>query len=91
MTRQVDDSIVGRPGLTNTEHVSRAAQLEIGLGNLEAIFRPPQGLKPLAGHVAKRRAVQQQAEGRLVTPADPSTQLVQLCQAKPFGPLDDHS
>ena len=90
--RDPREAEVGEPGLARAEELALAADLEVLLGELEAVGRRDQRLEPVVRALRQLllRAGDEQAV-RLLRPApDPAAQLVQLGEAEAVGLLDDH-
>src|SRR5664279_1565662 len=84
------DAETWQAALARAEQVAFAAQLQILLGDAEAVFGFAQDREPRLGGFAERRLVEQQA-GRVPGPApDTPAQLMQLRQPEAFGVLDHH-
>ena len=77
---------VALPLLAGAEHRALAAQLEVDLGQLEAVGRARHRGQPLVALLA----AEQVAPARRAAPPDPAAQLVQLGDAEAVGVLDDH-
>ena len=89
---QAGEAEVGEPGLAGADELPLAADLEIALGELEAVGRRHQRLEPLDGRLGELVPVSRDEEAvRLLGPAaDAATELVQLGEAEPVGLLHDH-
>src|SRR5450759_2234591 len=84
------DVEAGQAALPRAEQIAFAAQLQVFLGDAEAVFSLAQHGKPRLGGFPERRLVEQQA-GRGAGPApDASAQLMQLRQSKALGVFDHH-
>ncbi len=79
-----------RAGLARAEKFAFAAQLQILLGNPEAVFRFPHDGKPRMAGFAERPLVEQDAGRGLVAAPDTAAQLVQLRQPEALGMFDHH-
>ena len=90
---QPREAEVGEPGLARAEQLALAAQLEVALGELEAVGRarraPPGGRRAVSVS-SSRRARDEQAVRLLRAAADAAAQLVQLGEPEAVGLLDDH-
>ena len=71
MDREVDESEGGQAALARAQDLARAAQPEVGFGDLEAVVGRPHDREALAPRVAERLAVEQEAGRGPVAPADP--------------------
>ncbi len=90
--RDPREAEVGEPGLARAEQGAAAADLEILLGELEAVRRGDHRLEPVVGTLRQLLlgAGDEQAE-RLLGPApDAAAQLVQLGEPEPVRLLHDH-
>ncbi len=87
---QIGDAHLLDAGLARAQHLAGTAQLEILLGDVEAVVALAHGLQSGFGHVAQRRLIQQHATGGVAAAPDPAAQLMQLRQAQPFSVVDDH-
>ena len=83
---------IGEARLARAEELALAADLEVSLGELEAVGRLDQRLEPLARRVRQLLlgARDQQAERLLRPAADAPAQLVELGEPEAVGLLDDH-
>jgi hypothetical protein len=80
----------GQAALPRAEQVAFAAQLQVFLGDAEAVLGLAQDGEPGLSGLAERRLVEQQA-GRVAAPApDAPAQLMQLREPEAFGMLDHH-
>jgi len=77
-------------GLAGAEEFSRAAELQIGLGDLEAVGGAHHGIEAGAGFVGHADGTDQDAVGFCCAAADASAELMKLGEAETFGVLDDH-
>src|SRR4029453_15544318 len=92
VAREADELQVGEARLARAEQLSLAAQLEVDLGEGEAVVRVDERLQAalrLLGELVLR-ARDEEAVGLLRAAANSSAQLVQLGEAKAVGLLDDH-
>ena len=76
--------------MRRANHITRAAHLQICLGNPKPVFRLPQHLQPAAAPFGQRRLIHQQTGRFRLAPPHAATQLVQLRQTKDFRPFDHH-
>src|SRR5437868_3275501 len=76
--------------LALAEVLSRAAQLEIELGDAETVGILVNHLEAIARRRRKRAAVEQNADALARAAADAPTQLVQLRETEALGALDHH-
>ena len=78
--------------LARAEQLAAAAQLEVDLGELEAVGRRDERLEALLRRLGQLllRARDEQAVRLLGAAPDAAAQLVQLGEAEPVGFLDDH-
>src|SRR5690606_18550640 len=90
VAHQVGDLELQQAGLAGAEHLPGAAQLQILLGDHEAVVGVAHDRQALAADLRERRMVEQHAVAGRAAPADPSAQLVQLGQAEALRVLDDH-
>ena len=81
-----------RPGLPGADELPLAADLEVALGELEAVGRGDHRLEPLECRLRELVAVARHEEAvRLLrAPPDAAAQLMELREAEPVGLLDDH-
>src|SRR5947209_2864726 len=88
---QVGEAQVGGARLANPEELAAVADVEILLGEDEAVVPLDERLEALPGAVGQfvLRARDEQAEGLLRAAADPPAQLVELCEAESVGLLHD--
>ncbi len=77
-------------GLARAEEVARAAELQVPLGDLEAVRRIGEGLEPGASVLREWLLVQEHAVRLVRAASDPAAQLMQLRQAETLGVLDEH-
>ena len=85
---QVGDAEPRQARLRRADHVARAADGEVLLGDAEAVLGLPQEGKAALGRLAQGRLVEENA-GRLGrAPPHPAAELVELCEAEGLGPLD---
>ena len=84
------DAEAGQAALPRAEQVAFAAQLQIFLGDAEAVFGFAHDRQPRLGGFAERRFVEQQAGRMARAAADAAAQLVQLRKAEALGVLDHH-
>src|SRR5688500_18104524 len=87
---EVPGAELRQPRLPRAEEVARSTQLEIALGNREAVVRLGHRPQPLARVVAPRRLIEQDAVRVPLAAADPSAELVQLREAEALGVLHHH-
>jgi predicted DNA repair protein MutK len=87
---RVGQAIGREAALLEAQRVAAAAQLQVLLGDLEAVVGAPQDVEALLGGLRQRRIVEQDAGALARAPADAAAQLVQLGQAEALGVLDDH-
>jgi len=88
----VDETQVGEARLARAEQLALAPELEVLLGELEAVGRVDERLQPRLRVVGQflSRARDQQAVRLLGAAPDAASQLVQLSQAEAVSLLDDH-
>src|SRR6266545_6693558 len=79
----------GQPGLPHAEQIARTARLQILLGDLESVRRPLEHFEPPSCFFAHATADDQSAPRGSRAPAHAAPQLVELCETKRFGVLDD--
>ena len=79
-----------RAGLARAQQLAFAAQLQVFLGDEEAVLGLAHDRQPALGGFAERVLVEQHAGRRLRAAPDAAAQLVQLGQAEALGMLDDH-
>ena len=84
------DVEAGHAALPRAEHVAFAAQLQILLGDAEAVVGLAQDRKPRLRRFAERRLVEQEAGRALGAAADAAAQLMELREAEALGVLDHH-
>ena len=90
---QAREAQVAEPRLARAEQLALAAQLEVALGELEAVAssrRAPRAAPAPASVSSSLRPRDQQAVRLLGAAADAAAQLVELREAEPVGLLDDH-
>ena len=77
------------PDCRRAEELALAAQLEVALGELEAVGRLDERLQPRLCAVGQLelRPGDEQAVGLLGAAPDPAAQLVELCEAETVGLL----
>ena len=87
-----DEPEIGVAGLARTQELTLAPDLEIALGELEAVRGGHHRLEPLHRALGELLAWPRDEQAvRLLGPsADASTQLVELREAEPVRLLDDH-
>ena len=73
---QLRDTKLHQAGLARTEHLTRAPEFEIFLGNLEAVSAVPQGCQAFATGSGKRRLVEQHTVAGILAPAHAAAQLM---------------
>ena len=76
--------------LGETEDVALAAQLEVLLGEVEAVGQLDDGGEPLPADRPLGDVRDEHAERLGGAASDPAAELVQLGKAEPIGALDDH-
>ncbi len=76
-------------GLPGAEHVARAPQRQVGLGDGEPIGRPFHDIQPLLRDLIGRIG-QEDAVGPMRSAAHPAAELVELGQAEALRVLDQH-
>src|SRR6266511_5711064 len=81
-----------RTGLARAQQLALAADLEIALGEVEAVVRLDHRLQSRARRVGQLllRARDEQAVGLLAPAPDPAAKLVQLREPEAIRLLDDH-
>ena len=72
------------------QQLTAASELQVLLGDDEAVLGLPHDVEPRPGSFAKRRAVDEDAGGLARPPADATAELVELRQPEALGMLDDH-
>ena len=82
---QAGDAQVGRPGLAHAEQAPLTADLEVQLGEAEAVAGLGQGPRA-GGPLLRRRLAEEQAEARVLAAPDPAAQLVELREPETVGP-----
>ena len=89
---QAGEAEVAEAGLAGAEEPAFAAEVEVALGELEAVVRLDERLEPGGGRLGELelRARDQQAVGLLGAAADAAAELVELGEAEPVCLLDDH-
>ncbi|MNQ67371.1 hypothetical protein D3C85_818930 [compost metagenome] len=78
VAHQVGDLELQQAGLAGAEHLAGTAQLEVLLGDHEAVRSLAHDRQALAAHVRQRGVVEQHAVADRAAAADPTAQLVQL-------------
>src|SRR5439155_18347973 len=83
---------IGEAGLPGSEQLPAAAEVEVDLGELEAVRRLDERLEAGARGVGQLllRARDEQGVGLLRPTPDPAAQLVELREPEAIGFLDDH-
>ena len=82
---QAGDAELGQPALARAEHLPRPAQLEVDLGEPEAVALGGDRLEP-----RQLRIPEEDADRLVLAAADAAAQLVQLREAVALGGLDQH-
>src|SRR5262245_48830114 len=77
---------VREAALFRSKQIARAAEIKVGLGNFESIG----GLFEDAETVQGVIRAEEEAVTRVLAASDAAAQLVELCEAEPFGVEDDH-
>ncbi len=90
MNLDAGDAEARHAALARAEHVAFAAQLQIFLGDAEAVVGLAQDGEPRLGGRAERRLVEQEAGRALGAAADAAAQLMQLREPEALGVLDHH-
>src|SRR5262245_41786372 len=90
MLRQARHAEEGKATLPRAEHLAAASELQILLGNDEAVLGAAHDAKPLACRVGERLAVKQNTRGLLGAAPDAPAQLMELRETEALGVLDDH-
>ena len=83
--------IESHPALLSTFQISRAAQLQVGFGNLEPVIGTNHDFQSLAGIFRQFVASHQNAIRLVGTAPHTSSQLVKLGQPEAFGIFNDHN
>src|SRR5690349_1884693 len=76
--------------LPRTEHVAFPSQLEILLGNAEAVLGFAHDIEPRPGGLSERLLVEEETGGMFGAASDASPQLMKLCQTETLGVFDHH-
>src|SRR5215470_7476371 len=84
------DAEPGHAALAGAEDVTFAAQLEIFLGNTEAVLSVAHHIKACFGSLTERGAVDQEAARALAAATDATAQLMKLSKPEALGMLDHH-
>src|SRR6185436_10557341 len=87
---QAREAELRKAGLPDAEDVSGAADLQVRLGDLEAVGGPRED-RQAALRLGGQLFVEGEAERRTRAPADPAAQLVELGEAETLGALQDHA
>ncbi len=89
---EAGEAEVAEAGLPRSEELALAAEVEVALGELEAVRGLDERLEARLGGVGQLelRARDQQAVRLLGAAADAAAELVELREAEPVGLLDDH-
>ncbi len=90
MGEGVGEAVGGQAALLQAQGIAAAAQLQVLLGDQEAVVGVAQHVEPALAGVGKRRVIEQDAGALARAPSDPASQLVQLGEAEPLGLLDHH-
>ena len=90
MGDRVGEDVGRKARLAQAQRIAAAAQLQVALGDQEAVVGAAQDVEPLLGGLRQRRIVEQDAGALARAAADSPAQLVQLGQAEAFGLFDDH-
>ncbi len=86
---EIGDAELGQSGLPRAEEVAGPAQLEVDLGDLEAVIGSGHGGDPAFG-VLRGRAGEQDAVALPRAAAHPAAQLVELGEPEALGVLHEH-
>src|SRR5205814_3915330 len=88
IAQQVRHAELGQSRLARAEELARTAQLQIGLGDLEAVVRTGHRVDPPPGLLAQAAGREQDAVRLPLAAADAPAQLVELREAEALRVLD---
>lgn len=80
---------IQQSALPHTKKIPRSAQLHIPVRDLKSIIRFAENIQPFPDMLTVQ-GVQKNAVRLCAATSDPSAQLMQLCQSKPFRIFDHH-
>src|SRR5690606_6204008 len=87
--RHVGDAKLRHAALARAQHLAAAPQLQILLGDEEAVLGLAHHLEALLRRLAKRWLVEQHAVGLAIATSDAAAELVKLGEAEALSMLDD--
>src|SRR5206468_9240812 len=88
VAEQIDCAELGEPRLARAEELARAAQLQIDLGDAEAVVRRRHRVDPALGLFREMAGRQQDAVRLPLAPSHASAKLMQLRETEALGVLD---
>ena len=90
MGDRIGQAIGRKATLFEAQRIASTTQLQIHLGDQEAVVALAQNFQPARGDVGKGRVVEKNAAALGRPTTDPTSQLMKLRQAESLGLLDDH-